>query len=161
MDPANLHATVVVVGATGVLIRGASGAGKSALALQLIEASRARGRFATLVADDRVWLSVLHGRPIARVPEPIAGLVEIRGYGPAPVAHEPSCVVDRIVALVEPAAAPRFREDAGADLCGVSLPRLDLAERDCAGGARAILAWLDADEPPAHSAHAVGEATAT
>lgn len=144
MERINLHGTVVVVGAAGVLIRGASGAGKSTLALQLIEASRVRGRFAALVTDDRAWLYARNGRLIAQAPEAIAGLVEIRGYGPAPVVHEPSCLVDGVVALVEQASAPRFRDEATEKVCGLALPRLDLAQCDCVGGARAILAWLDA-----------------
>ena len=54
-----VHATAVLVGADGVLIRGESGAGKSALALALIE------RGARLIADDRLMLSACHGRLVA------------------------------------------------------------------------------------------------
>ena len=43
-----IHATCIEVDGVGVLIRGASGSGKSDLALRLIDAG------ATLVADDRV-----------------------------------------------------------------------------------------------------------
>ena len=54
--PATIHACALVIGETGVLIRGASGAGKSSLVLALLEAAAAKGLFARLVADDRVAL---------------------------------------------------------------------------------------------------------
>lgn len=139
----NLHATVVAAGAAGVLILGPSGAGKSSLALSLIEILRARGRFAALVADDRVWVTAVAGRLVAEAPAPIAGLVEIRGFGPAPAAHEPRAVVDRAVRLVPREAAPRVAAEGAVEtVLGVALPRLDLAEGDVAGGCRALAAWL-------------------
>lgn len=49
-----VHGTAAVVGEAGVLIRGASGAGKSSLALALVDAAAARGLFARLVGDDRI-----------------------------------------------------------------------------------------------------------
>ena len=57
----------------------AAGPGKSSLALAVVEHFRLRGRFAALVADDGVWLSVAAGRLVAEAPQAIAGLVEIRG----------------------------------------------------------------------------------
>lgn len=70
-----LHASCVALEGRGLLISGASGRGKSALALQLM----AYG--AQLVADDRVLLQLLDGQLIARAPEPIRGLIEARGMG--------------------------------------------------------------------------------
>ena len=70
-----VHATAVLVGADGVLIRGESGSGKSALALALIE------RGARLIADDRLTLSGCHGRIVATAPGATAGLIELRGRG--------------------------------------------------------------------------------
>ena len=49
--PLILHATAVAVAGRGLLIRGASGSGKSGLALEMM----ARG--AQLVSDDRVIVS--------------------------------------------------------------------------------------------------------
>lgn len=148
----NLHATAIVVRNSGVLILGRSGAGKSSFALSVIELMRAQGRFAALVADDRVWVARAGGRLIAEVPQPIAGLVEIRGLGPvaiasvaiAPVAiaHEPRTVLDRVVRLVPAEAAPRLAEGGNETVLGIDLPRLDLAEGNSAGAARALLAWL-------------------
>ena len=65
----------MAVAGRGVLILGASGAGKSGLALRLI----AQG--ARLVADDRVVLSRRGARLIARAPATLAGLIEARGVG--------------------------------------------------------------------------------
>ena len=71
-----LHASAVAVGNRGLLIRGASGSGKSSLALQLISLG------ASLVADDRV---LVRRRPEGGLhlscPEPIRGMIEARGFG--------------------------------------------------------------------------------
>lgn len=75
-----VHATTVDVAGLGVLILGASGAGKSDLALRLI----ADG--AMLVADDQTQLNVRGDELWASAPEIIAGLIEVRGVGIVPVA---------------------------------------------------------------------------
>lgn len=58
-----------------MLIRGASGTGKSALGLELM----AWG--ARLVADDRTEVRAEEGRLVARCPPAIRGLIEARGVG--------------------------------------------------------------------------------
>lgn len=68
-----LHASCVALAGRGVLIMGAAGAGKSALALELM----AYG--AALVADDRTCLRASQGGLIASAPPSIAGLIEARG----------------------------------------------------------------------------------
>ncbi len=68
----------------GVLLLGRSGAGKSALALEAIEACP--WRRTRLVADDRVDLFVEDGRLTARPPARLEGLIEVRGVGPVRVA---------------------------------------------------------------------------
>jgi hypothetical protein len=75
MSPVNIHATCVAIGAQGVLLLGASGAGKSDLALRLIDDG------ALLVADDRTLLAVKSGVLTASAPAAIRGLMEIRGVG--------------------------------------------------------------------------------
>src|SRR5689334_18111983 len=72
---ANVHASCVAIGRRGVLLTGKSGAGKSDVALRLIEDG------AQLVADDRTLLYVAGGKLRARAPQSIAGLLEIRGLG--------------------------------------------------------------------------------
>lgn len=84
----------------GALLLAPSGFGKSALALELIEACP--WRRTALVADDAVLLSARGGAVFARAPEKIAGLLEIRGFGPAPVRRIASA---RIIAGFDLAAA--------------------------------------------------------
>ena len=79
---ASVHASAVKVGDRAVLIRGASGAGKSRLAFDLILAGRA-GQIpkAVLVGDDRVHLGTREGQLVVRPARELAGLIEIRGLG--------------------------------------------------------------------------------
>ena len=64
----NIHATAVLLGDRGVLITGASGAGKTTLALALVHECRSRGWFAALVADDQLFLSSQGGHLLCSVP---------------------------------------------------------------------------------------------
>ncbi|MCZ0737503.1 HPr kinase/phosphorylase [Phreatobacter sp. AB_2022a] len=127
--PATVHATAVLVDAKAVLIRGASGAGKSRLALGLIDAAGPAGpRFARLIADDRVLLEAAGGRLIVRAPVPIAGLVEQRGRGVVSRAYEAVAVVGLIVDL-DAADAARMPEGTALETVveGVTVSRLPVA----------------------------------
>ena len=130
-----LHATAVLVDAEGVLIRGPSGSGKSALAWMLIE------RGGRLIADDRLHLSARAGRLIATAPAATSGLLELRGRGPIPVPHERSAVIRLVADLVPADALPRLPEpgDLVATVLGVNLPRQPLP-----GPGGHALALLDA-----------------
>jgi len=64
----NIHGTALLIGDRGVLITGASGAGKTTLALTLIDHCRVRGLFARLISDDRVLVANHAGRLVCRVP---------------------------------------------------------------------------------------------
>ncbi|MBZ9938125.1 HPr kinase/phosphatase C-terminal domain-containing protein [Mesorhizobium sp. BR1-1-16] len=77
-SPPTIHASAALVDGIGVLVRGASGSGKSSLVLALIMADPARNR---LIADDRVILTGIGGEIEAAPPEQLAGLIEMRGYG--------------------------------------------------------------------------------
>ena len=72
----NIHASCVCINGRGLLLLGASGSGKSDLALRLIENKKA-----VLVADDRVDLSITKGKLYASPPEILKGLLEVRGVG--------------------------------------------------------------------------------
>ena len=124
-----VHANAVLVGADGVLIRGRPGAGKSALARALIAAAAAEGRFARLVADDRVALSVHGGRLVARPPAALAGLAERRGRGIEATKHEGAAVVRLVVDLVAAEEAERMPAPAAlrTEILGVALPRQPVA----------------------------------
>lgn len=71
-----LHGSCVALGEDrAVVITGASGSGKSALALQLMALG------ARLVADDKTCVTLRGGALVASAPDTIAGLIEARGVG--------------------------------------------------------------------------------
>ena len=142
-----VHATAIVVGEAGVLIRGASGAGKSLLALTLVSRARRDRSFAALVGDDRVWLEPFGDRLVARGKAEMAGVCERRWQGLVETPHEPQAVLRLLVDLGERGEAAPPRMPGAADLygtlCGVRLPRvrLDLAP-GLEEGASAVIAAL-------------------
>ena len=70
-----VHATAVAIAGAGVLIRGASGSGKSDLALRLID------RGAKLISDDQVDI-VRAGKDLLLSPPPrLGGKLEVRSLG--------------------------------------------------------------------------------
>jgi HPr kinase/phosphorylase len=117
-----IHASAVLLGETGVLIRGASGSGKSTLLLALIAADP---QGAHLVADDRVAVAAVNARLIANVPDPIAGLVEMRGLGLLTRSWVAPIVIRFIVDLIPLGDCVRMpdADSAQAELEGVILPR--------------------------------------
>jgi HPr kinase/phosphorylase len=122
--PHFIHATAVMVGEGAVLIRGASGAGKSQLALAVIGAGTGRGIFTRLIGDDRVGLEVASGRLLVVGHPSIAGLIEERGTGLLSQNIALQGVVRLCVDLVE--AAPRLPQEAErlVEIEGIPLPRL-------------------------------------
>ena len=126
-DSTILHGAAVAIAGRGVLILGASGAGKSALALALI------GRGASLVADDRVILERRGDAVIARAPEPLAGLIEARGFGLLRLPAMPEAALALAVDLDRPPAA-RMPQSVTITLlgremeliCGRGLPNIDV-----------------------------------
>jgi len=119
-----VHATALVLDDAGILVRGRSGAGKTSLALALIAQAEAKGRFARLVADDRVCLKLCHGRIVMRAPAAIAGLVEIRGAGIAKMPVVESCLLRLIVDIDPDAARYPFLSPRVTMFDAVDVPRL-------------------------------------
>lgn len=74
-DARILHASCVQKNGRAVLLVGASGRGKSSLALQLMALG------ASLVSDDRTRLWVERDVLLADAPETIRGMIEARGVG--------------------------------------------------------------------------------
>ncbi|MBB4859021.1 serine kinase of HPr protein (carbohydrate metabolism regulator) [Novosphingobium chloroacetimidivorans] len=112
-------ATVVAIEGRGVMIEGAPGSGKSALALALID----RGAF--LVGDDGVMLEATETAVIARPHPRTRGLLEIRNLGLVPVAVCEQVEVTLVIRL-DP-QAPRFVEAAhSVERIGVALPCIAL-----------------------------------
>ena len=70
-----LHATALAVQGKGLLILGASGSGKSSLAIELIALG------AALIADDGIWLQTASDPPILERPDTATDRIEARHIG--------------------------------------------------------------------------------
>ena len=81
MARSNIHATGLVLDTTGLILRGVSGAGKSLLALELLDEWETRGRTAKLVSDDRIDIEATPKGLVMHAPKSIEGLIELRGRG--------------------------------------------------------------------------------
>jgi HPr kinase/phosphorylase len=141
----SLHASLVILGETGVLIRGRSGAGKSALALALLARAGAAGWHARLVGDDRVLVEVAGGRLVGRGHAAVRGLIEARGTGILTRDTVEHGVISAVVTLeASPARLPA--EDAGTtEILGLPLRQMILPDdRDLAAKADLVFGWLQA-----------------
>jgi HPr kinase/phosphorylase len=130
-----VHATCVEIAKLGVLLCGASGSGKSDLALRAIAAG------ARLVADDRVDLwyddskqsrpklrGTKRSQPIvwAQAPAALAGFLEVRGIG---IVREPAAKrarVGLVIDLADKADIERLPEMRSRTLLGQAFPLLAL-----------------------------------
>ena len=123
-----LHATAVVYGENGVVVLGASGAGKSALALALLSRARTTGQFGALIGDDRIWVRATGGRVVASGAPHMAGLIERRAAGVQTTPSEPVAVIRLVVELSNPNQSwPRWpAEPAQTHIEGIGVPRLAL-----------------------------------
>lgn len=111
----NLHATTVALGDHGVAILGPPGAGKSDLALRLID------RGAVLVSDDQTLLEVRDGQVIAAPPDSIAGKLEVRGIGIVDLPFRAGVPLRLLVELRPQQEIERLPADERRVLCGVPL----------------------------------------
>jgi HPr kinase/phosphorylase len=131
MDTLNIHATCVkLASGAGVLLLGASGSGKSDLALRLIDGG------ATLVADDRCDLFVEGSALTARAPATLAGLIELRGVGIVTMPHEKSAAIALVVELVPRADVVRLPEPGQITHLGVSVRSVRLHAFDASTPAK-------------------------
>lgn len=129
-----IYATCAALDGHALLLRGASGSGKSDLALRLIDAG------AVLVADDWTDLRVEAGRLIASPPPPLAGLLEVRGLGILRVATLARAPLLMVLDLVERAAVERYPSADVACLLGICVPRFGLDPFDVSAVAKVRLA---------------------
>ncbi|MGE0765439.1 MAG: HPr kinase/phosphorylase [Hyphomicrobiaceae bacterium] len=108
-----VHATALAVSGRGVLIFGASGAGKSDLALRLITTPLVydgKPVETRLIADDQVLIERIGDRLFASPPATIAGKLEVRGLGILPFPFVPRAEVDLAVVLGAAAEIDRLPE---------------------------------------------------
>lgn len=114
-----VHASCVAIGGRAVLLAGRSGAGKSDLALRLID------RGAKLVSDDYTELRCLGATLLAKAPETIAGKIEVRGVGIVELEFEADVPVCLYADLDR--AADRLPEARVIALAGMNIPLIALA----------------------------------
>jgi serine kinase of HPr protein (carbohydrate metabolism regulator) len=105
----------------GVLIEGASGSGKSDLALKALE------RGWRLVADDRTLIWSDDGRLWGRAPDTLAGLIEARGLGIVAADRLPFSEIAFVVRCAPTAELERTPEPAVWSALGIALPLVALA----------------------------------
>ncbi|MFZ1431502.1 MAG: hypothetical protein WAS21_32680 [Geminicoccaceae bacterium] len=137
MSPAvatlRLHASAAAWCGRGILVRGASGAGKSALIADLLAAG------AYLVADDLVQVErrcgCIYATPVAET-----GLIELRGNGIFRLATTVGVPVTLCVELAVGFESERLPTCATALVAGVELPRLRLDGRAPAAAAQVLIA---------------------
>lgn len=115
-----VHASCVSQDGAGILIRGLSGTGKSDLALRLIKDG------AQLVADDQVFLQVQNGRIFACAPEPLYGLLEVRGIGIIRMLPQVSAPIRLVVDLTQNDEIERLPTTKTTNLRGVIFPKINL-----------------------------------
>lgn len=127
------QATAVAIRGRALMIEGASGAGKSSLALALID------RGAVLIGDDSLMLAAEGGAIIARPHPNTRGLLEVRGLGLLPF---PVCEAAPVALVLRlDAEAPRYIEVADTiEMLGISLPLLRLWPGDAVLHLKAELA---------------------
>jgi serine kinase of HPr protein (carbohydrate metabolism regulator) len=120
-DRQTIHASTVAIEGRAVMILGASGAGKSDLALRLID------RGATLVSDDYTEIHRDGTALIASAPATIGGRIEVRGLGIVPTPHVDAVEVALAVRIGP--AVERMPEPAREIFAGVAVPVLPIDPR--------------------------------
>lgn len=117
-----IHATCVARGGHAVLLVGRSGAGKSDLALRLID------RGWDLVSDDYTIVTADARGLIAAPPATIAGRIELRGIGIVTLPHRtdvPVMLICDLDAAVDRMPESRFDTIAGRTLACIAVAALE------------------------------------
>jgi len=146
-DGGTHHGTAIAVGEAAALILGASGSGKSDLALRCITlgSNALIPQPCVLVADDRVHLEGAAGRIVVSAPETIAGKLEVRGLGIVDVPYRPSANLVLAVELVPPGGVERLPDPPlERDFLGLRLPLMRLAPFEASAPVKLLLALIQA-----------------
>lgn len=102
-----IHATAVAIDGQAVLLRGPPGAGKSDLALRLIDGG------ARLISDDQAALRREGANIVVCAPATIVGLIEVRGLGILRIDPVDEAPLGLLVDLVSSIEVERLRILAG------------------------------------------------
>lgn len=119
----NIHATGLVLGGTGLILRGPPGSGKSLLALDLLDIWEARGLEALLVSDDRVEILATENGLLMRPAPNIEGLIELRGRGIVRRPFSAEAPLHLVIDLVETLERMLEEDALVVELFGATLPR--------------------------------------
>jgi HPr kinase/phosphorylase len=115
--PCYVHGTTVAWGPGAVLILGASGSGKSALALELMALG------CVLVSDDQTVLQRQGAVLCARAPDALRGMIEARHVGLLAAEVQDSAIVTLVVDLSQE-EGERLPPERKQTLLGLDLPLL-------------------------------------
>ena len=143
-DFVNIHATGLLLGRHGLILRGPSGAGKSLLALELLARFEARGDTAMLVSDDRVEIARKGKGLVMHAPANIAGLIELRGRGIVQRPHIASAPLHLVIDLVETLERMVEEEALFTELEGIRLARAPVPRRGIVDPAHQQLLVMEA-----------------
>jgi HPr kinase/phosphorylase len=142
-----VHGTTVSLNGTAVLIRGASGTGKSDLALQLLETPGNGFTHSNisvgLVADDQTLLVREDENIYASSPATIKGLLEVRGQGILNLASTDHVRLVLVVDLTPTDQIERLpeQENLRTGILGVTLPSVAIDATKPSAAARVRVAW--------------------
>lgn len=115
-----LHVTSVALEKKAALIAGEPGAGKSDLALRLIDAG------AALVSDDQTILKSEDGKLFASAPPSIAGFIEVRYIGLLRMSYIERAEVTLYIELAATEGLERLPEQDSVTFLGVKVRKLKL-----------------------------------
>jgi len=138
----NHHCTCITINKTGIMIEGASGTGKTSLALGVMEAAQNRGVEAKLVCDDQAMITARDNALWARVPESIVGKVELHGFGIVDVTHIEQCRIDLVCKLVDQDKITRLPQRRECTLLGVGIEYIEAPAQHEAQSIRLLLQKL-------------------
>lgn len=128
-----VHASTVAMDGRAVLLTGLSGAGKSDLALRLID------RGFTLVSDDQTIVKRQANRLVASCPPTIAGKLEIRGIGIIEVDHVTDVPVALLVELTS--EVQRLPDDSRErPILGVPVPLISVDAKAASAASKVAIA---------------------
>lgn len=140
-----IHASGLVIGTKGILVRGPSGSGKSRLCQLLVEACEEKSAFGRWVADDRVSLAQASNRVLMTCLDPISGLAERRFHGIYAVSFQREALVDLVVDLVDLENLERLPEHETINLLASTtpIPHISVPKNNIVMAKELVLTALD------------------
>lgn len=139
----HLHATAISVGGRAILIRGASGCGKSDLAFRClaVPVSQLNQAPARLVSDDQVLLRRQGQSLIASAPATLFGKIEVRGLGILDIDPAREANVALVADIAERETIERYPDPwPTTELLGLRVPVLSICAYDASAPLKLLAA---------------------